>query len=156
MSSRQRLTFGLLAALIAAVAVFVLAGSGDDVEQADTPTATATAAATAVPQEAEPIPTEEAAETPTAEATPESVAIRYRSGEVQGGVKEIEASKGDTVRFTVSSDVADEVHVHGYDLTRDIPAGGMARISFTAKITGVFEIELEGAHVPVGSLKVSE
>ena len=44
----------------------------------------------------------------------------------------------------MTSDVADEIHVHGYDLKKDVPAGGSVRFSFPASIEGVFEIELEG------------
>ncbi len=48
------------------------------------------------------------------------------------------------MRFRVESDVADEIHVHGYDLKKDVPAGGSVSFSFPASIEGVFEVELEG------------
>ena len=55
----------------------------------------------------------------------------------------------------VRSDVADEVHIHGYDLTQDVPAGGSVRFSFAADIEGVFEIELEERKEQIAELRVS-
>jgi hypothetical protein len=59
-----------------------------------------------------------------------------------------------TFVITVKSDVADHVHVHGYDVLRDVAAGGTARFDFKADIPGVFEIELEEAGVEVARLRV--
>ena len=44
----------------------------------------------------------------------------------------IEVAKGDTVRIVVSSDVEDEIHLHGYDITRNVAPGSRARFSFAA------------------------
>ena len=41
----------------------------------------------------------------------------------------------------MSSDVDDEVHVHGYDIEREVSAGQSVTIEFTADQTGVFEVE---------------
>ena len=43
---------------------------------------------------------------------------------------------GDRIQFSVTSDVADEIHVHGYDLKKDVPAGGSVRFSFPATHRG--------------------
>src|SRR3982751_159118 len=42
-----------------------------------------------------------------------------RNGEPVGGIKQLEYDAGDEIRFEVKSDVADEVHIHGYDLMQD-------------------------------------
>ena len=47
--------------------------------------------------------------------------INVRNGKPVGGIKKLEYTKGDQVRFRVSSDVADEIHVHGYDFHKDVP-----------------------------------
>ena len=52
------------------------------------------------------------------------------------------------------SDVSDEVHVHGYDLMKDVEAGQTVTFSFPADITGIFEIELEGAGKQIAELRV--
>ncbi|MFN8162742.1 MAG: hypothetical protein U0R26_02725 [Solirubrobacterales bacterium] len=41
----------------------------------------------------------------------------------------------------MESDVSDEVHVHGYDLMKDVKAGGTVEFDFPASIEGVFEAE---------------
>jgi len=76
------------------------------------------------------------------------------NGKAQGGIKTITYKKGDTVDLTVKSDTADEIHVHGYDLHKDVPKGGSVHFSFPATIDGKFVIELEGAGQQIASLVV--
>jgi heme/copper-type cytochrome/quinol oxidase subunit 2 len=76
------------------------------------------------------------------------------NGQPQGGVRRLEYEKGDRVRFKVQSDVADEIHVHGYDLMKDVTAGGTVTFSFPASIEGRFEIELEEAGTQIAELEV--
>jgi heme/copper-type cytochrome/quinol oxidase subunit 2 len=77
-----------------------------------------------------------------------------RDGEPVGGVKRLEYERGERVRFSVKSDVADEVHVHGFDVTRDVPANRSVRFAFPADIEGVFEVELHDAHIKIAELRV--
>jgi plastocyanin len=72
-----------------------------------------------------------------------------------GGVAQIRVKKGDPVKFTVQSDAAQEIHVHGYDFHRDVPAGGTVSFDFPAKIDGAFEIELEEPGVQIANLQVT-
>ncbi len=81
--------------------------------------------------------------------------IVVKNGEPVGGVKTLEYSAGEQVRFKVRSDVADEVHVHGYDLMKDVPAGGTVSFSFPAEIEGIFEAELEEHHEQILELRVN-
>jgi hypothetical protein len=53
-----------------------------------------------------------------------------------------------------TTDVADEVHVHGYDLSKDVKVGGTVRIQVTAKLTSVFEAELESRSLQIVELTV--
>ncbi|MGH9164439.1 MAG: hypothetical protein ACRDZW_02855 [Acidimicrobiales bacterium] len=52
---------------------------------------------------------------------------------------------GDRVRLRVASDVAEEVHVHTYDVMADVAPGTTADVEFTATIPGRHEVELEKA-----------
>jgi hypothetical protein len=81
--------------------------------------------------------------------------IVVRNGEPVGGVKELEYDAGDEIRFEVSSDVAEEIHVHGYDLMEDVPAGGTVSFDFPAEIEGIFEVELEGLGEQIAELRVN-
>ena len=62
--------------------------------------------------------------------------------------------KNKRIILVVRSALADEVHLHGYDLTADVAAGGTVRIRFKATIVGRFEIELEDRGLPIGELEV--
>jgi hypothetical protein len=81
--------------------------------------------------------------------------IVVKNGEPVGGVQELEYNAGDQVRFKVESDVADEIHVHGYDLMKDVPAGGSVTFSFPAEIEGIFEVELEERKEQIAELRVN-
>jgi hypothetical protein len=81
--------------------------------------------------------------------------IVIRNGEPVGGIEELEYNAGDEIRFEVTSDVADEVHVHGYDLMNEVPAGGMVSFDFPAEIEGIFEVELEGRKEQIAELRVN-
>jgi len=48
----------------------------------------------------------------------------------------------------------EEVHIHGYDITKNLAANETANVSFEASIPGIFEIELEHSGTPLGRLKV--
>jgi plastocyanin len=72
-----------------------------------------------------------------------------------GGLAQIRVKKGDPVKFTVESDSAQEIHIHGYNFHKDVAAGGTVSFSFPAKIDGSFEIELEDPGVQIANLQVT-
>jgi hypothetical protein len=71
-----------------------------------------------------------------------------------GGVQSLDVKKGGTIHLVVQSDTADEIHIHGYDIHKDVPRNGSATFDFPAKIDGVFVIELENHKQQIASLKV--
>lgn len=81
--------------------------------------------------------------------------IEVRDGEPVGGVQTLEYSAGDEVRFRVSSDAAEEIHVHGYDIAKEVPAGGTIELDFPADLEGIYEVELEGLGVEIAELRVN-
>jgi hypothetical protein len=82
------------------------------------------------------------------------IRIRIAGGKPVGGIKRVTVRKGQDVSLVVRSDVADEVHLHGYDLHADVEAGGSAGIDFKASIAGVFEAELESRKLQILELTV--
>jgi hypothetical protein len=86
--------------------------------------------------------------------TAQVIALTVTSGEVSGETGRVVAELGSEVRIEVTADVADEVHVHGYDLTVDTVPGRPVTIEFTADIPGVFEVELHGSSLPLTRLQV--
>jgi hypothetical protein len=47
------------------------------------------------------------------------------------------------VRFRGRHGEAEEVHIHGYDIKKELAANETADVSFKATIPGIFEVELE-------------
>jgi FtsP/CotA-like multicopper oxidase with cupredoxin domain len=80
--------------------------------------------------------------------------VNVVGGKPEGGIKTLTYKKGDTVDLTVNSDTADEIHIHGYDVHKDVTKGGSAHFSFPAKLDGKFVIELENAGQQIASLQV--
>jgi len=81
--------------------------------------------------------------------------IVVKNGKPVGGVRNLTYNKGEQIRFKVESDVSDEVHVHGYDIMKDVKAGGSVSFDFPANIEGVFEAELEGRKEQIIELTVN-
>jgi FtsP/CotA-like multicopper oxidase with cupredoxin domain len=132
MTRAQRLSFLGIAAVIAVVAVILLAGGGDETDQASNSAQTTAPTATA-----------------TATATPKPPPLLQA-----GKVTTLTFKPGDTVRFRVRSDKAEEVHIHGYDIKKELAPNQTATVSFKASITGIFEIEFEGSATQIAELKV--
>jgi predicted small lipoprotein YifL len=93
--------------------------------------------------------------TTTEVAKPKVVSIVVVNGAPKDGIVRQTVSKGDRVVLVVKSDVADEIHLHGYDKSTDVTAGGTARLPFTATIPGRFEVELESRGVQIADLTVN-
>lgn len=90
------------------------------------------------------------------EATTKGVpTIVVQNGKPVGGIRQLAYEKGDQIRFKVESDVSDEVHVHGYDVMKDVKAGGSVSFDFPATIEGVFEAELEDRGEQIVELTVN-
>jgi FtsP/CotA-like multicopper oxidase with cupredoxin domain len=143
MSRGQRVTFLGIAAVIAVVAVVVLAGGGDDSDETTTTSSTATPTATATPAQ-------DGDATRTATPTPKPKPVLLKAGQE----KALNYEEGETVRFRVVNDEPEEVHVHGYDIKKELEPGKTETVSFKADIPGIFEIELEGSSTLLAQLKV--
>jgi hypothetical protein len=135
--ARVALAVGAIAAV---VILFIVLSGGDDNNSSNTSTtATSTAGGT---------------QSQTTQ-TPAPAVVVVKNGKPDGGIKKLNYKKGDQVRLVVRSDVADEIHVHGYNFMKDVPANGSVRFTFPATIEGVFEIELEGRKQQIAELRVS-
>ena len=87
-------------------------------------------------------------------AQPAVVRITVVNGSPKGGIVRKSVDKGDRVVLLVRSDVADHVHLHGYDIMRDVAPGRTARLRFKATIPGRFEVELEDRGVQIADITV--
>jgi hypothetical protein len=133
------------------LAVIAMAGCGGSNDK--------TTAATTESTTTETTNTEKATTSETTTTTamePTAVSIVVVDGSPKGGIVRQTVSKGDRVVLVVTSDVADEIHLHGYDVSREVEAGGSVRLPFTATIPGRFEVELEQRGVQIADITVSQ
>jgi hypothetical protein len=138
----------IAAALGLLLSLFLALRPNDDEEATTTIGATTTQQETGTTTEAPSTTTEPPAT--TAEQTG-TVEFRIVAG---GAIERGKVRTGRKVRIVVTSDVADEVHLHGYDLSAEVAPGEEAEIEFEATIAGQFEIELESRSQLIGVLEV--
>jgi hypothetical protein len=78
-----------------------------------------------------------------------------KEGHPVGGIQELVYKKGDRIHFKVEVPFEEEVHLHGYDVAKEVPkGGGTVTYDLPANIEGVFEAELEGHKEQIIELKV--
>ena len=140
-SNIARVAAGIGALAVAVLLLVVLKDDGGGREEsASTPTSPASSAS-------------EPAKSPPAEEEVPTIVVE--GGKPVGGVEDLSFERGDRIRFEVESDVSDEIHVHGYDVMKDVEAGGSVTFDFPATIEGVFEAELEERKQPIAELTVN-
>jgi hypothetical protein len=83
------------------------------------------------------------------------VTVVIENGLPKGGIVRHAVDVGDRVILVVRSDVSDHVHVHGYDIMRDVTPGRPTRLPFRAAIPGRFEVELEDRGVQIADITVT-
>lgn len=82
------------------------------------------------------------------------VPIVVRGGRPVGGIKRVTVAKNRRVVIVVTSDVADHIHLHGYDIVRDVAPGAPGRLAFRTTIPGRFEAELEDRGLQIADITV--
>jgi hypothetical protein len=146
---RLTITVALATALVAGL---TLASCGGD-DEASTTTAETTTQTTETETTTQTTETETTTQT-TEDDQPVVVRVTVLGGAAQGGIVRETARKGDRVVLVVRSDEADEVHVHGYDLYRDVAPGSPARIAFVADVAGRFAVEFHERGTQIADLTV--
>ena len=150
-SGESCLDFSLL--VLALVLVLAACGNPDatSTTTAASPTSTSEQSTTTLTTAGTTTPAP-AATTTTAAALP---LIKVEDGAKTSGLDIISVRVGETVRFEVEADIADEVHVHGYDLSFDTIPDEAILVEFVADATGIFEVEIEGLGLPIVDIEVT-
>lgn len=134
-------------ALAGLAAWLVVSGCSDSDDDSTATTSTAGASTTAE--------TGDTADEGGPSAAPDdTLEVVIEGGDVVEGAGRHAVDLGETVRISITGDVADEVHVHGYDVLIEIEPGDPTMLEFTADIPGIFEVELEEAHQLLFELQV--
>ena len=132
----RRVVIGAAAVAIVVALFFVFRPSD---EGASTGGTTTTTSSTATPP-------------PPSPPTAARVQIVVEGGRPVGGVRSVTVAKNRRVVLVVTSDISEEVHLHGYNVARDVAPGEPARIPFRATIVGTVEVELEHSGVPLARI----
>jgi plastocyanin len=138
----RRLSPAVLLPLAAALALTGCAGKEPD------------AAAGTTSSAAESSATEPSDEAPRS-AAGQQIQVQIAGGQVTGDTGRVPVAVGTEVTLTITSDVADEVHLHGYDLEAELTPGTPAEITVDATLPGVFEVELHEAGTVLLTIQVS-
>ncbi|MEU8273573.1 hypothetical protein ACFYOK_00335 [Microbispora bryophytorum] len=139
----------LLAALPLGVALLMTTSACGE-SNAATPAQSAAPAST---ESAAAASTESAAAAPADSAVKE-ITVTIAGHKVTPPPGRIEVTQGQTVRITVTSDAADEAHLHGYDKEAELAPDTPATIEFVADQTGLFEMETHGSGLQLFQLVV--
>jgi heme/copper-type cytochrome/quinol oxidase subunit 2 len=145
--SRRPTAGTVLVALVGFVGFVVLAGcAGTDPDAARSGgVPTSRPEPSSAPSAAEEVPTRGAGQ---------RIDVRATGGAVTGDTGRVPVAVGTAVTLVVTSDAADEVHVHGYDLQRELVPGTPAELAFDATLPGVFEVELHETETVLLTLQV--
>ncbi|MCP3993151.1 MAG: hypothetical protein GY724_29080 [Actinomycetia bacterium] len=164
---------GLRAARVLLVGLVLAVGGAacgsDDATTTETPADSGQASATETTADANGTTTETSAEATTTDEEPNPaeetepvdegadlvIEILVREGSVIVDEDRIDVPLGSDVVIGIETDVADEVHLHGYDVLADVSPGERTELRFVADTPGVFEIELEGSATFLVEIAVS-
>jgi heme/copper-type cytochrome/quinol oxidase subunit 2 len=139
---RRRASSAALAGLLM-VAATACASGDDDAATSKTSSTSASAAGSDSPSET-PSETEKVVE----------IQVSVRDGKVKPSPRRIEIEKDSQVRLLVTSDVDDELHVHGYEIEAELEAGRPTTVEFAADQTGLFEVETHESELELLQLEV--
>src|SRR5258708_7023171 len=72
-------------------------------------------------------------------------ALRIESGRVPENMRLIRVTQGDVVKLQWSADRPSIVHLHGYDILKQVTPEAVTELIFTARATGRFPVNLHGS-----------
>jgi hypothetical protein len=134
------------AAIVAACAACAIAlagcGGGNSTSAADT---------SSTETETMPATTPSTSTTSTAATV---IPIHVVNGVPQGGIQRPTVKQGDKVVLVVRTDSGEAVHLHGYNIEKDVVPGTPVRLPFTASIAGRFEVELHPTDTLIAVIEV--
>ena len=71
--------------------------------------------------------------------------LRLQDGRVPESMRLIRVSEGDVVTLRWTADRPALLHLHGYDIEWRVQPGTVAKVTFTARLTGRFPVHAHGS-----------
>jgi hypothetical protein len=94
------------------------------------------------------------APTLAAHAAEVTYVLAITNGRVPANMRLIRVKQNDVVKLEWSTDKPISVHLHGYDIEKDVVPGKAVRMPFTANIAGRFEVELHPTDALIAVIEV--
>jgi hypothetical protein len=76
-----------------------------------------------------------------ARATELTFVLRIEKGRVPSDMQLIRVKQNDIVKLQWTSDQPMTIHLHGYDIEKEVAPGAVTDMTFTARATGRFAVE---------------
>jgi hypothetical protein len=92
--------------------------------------------------------------TVSATVKPVTITVTAVNGRPVGGIQRPTVTKGQTVRIVVKTNIGTQVHLHGYNIEKNIKKGVPTVIQFVAKVQGRFALELHPMDAQLAQLTV--
>ncbi len=131
-----------LTGIVIAVVVFLFVANDDTADQESETTQQAETSTADTDDSEKPEKPKKSVDEPKEPAEPAVPELEIREGAPVGGTLEVEVVEGDELRIDITTDAADELHLHSYDVYLDIEPGQDNELLVeNADIGGVFELE---------------
>ncbi len=88
--------------------------------------------------------------TAAANAAEVTYALTIANGRVPDNMRLIRVKQNDVVKLEWRTDKPLNVHLHGYDIEQELKPGTVTEMTFTARATGRFTVELHIGRTPSG------
>jgi hypothetical protein len=85
-----------------------------------------------------------------ADATEVTYVLNIASGKVPDNMRLIRVKQNDAVKLEWRSDKPLTIHLHGYDIEKEVKPGEVVEMTFTARATGRFTVEPHIGKTPGG------
>nr|WP_310153097.1 cupredoxin domain-containing protein [Phycicoccus sp. 3266] len=113
----------------------------------------ASSAATSTASSSSPSPSGSSSASSSSSPAQRTVTVTVRGSRVTPAPRTVELGVGETMTLTVTSDHADQLHVHGFDIEKELPAGTPVSVELTGESPGVYEVETH--HPELRLLKIA-
>jgi hypothetical protein len=86
----------------------------------------------------------------TARAAEVTFVLAIANGHVPANMRLIRVKQNDVIKLQWSTDKPMQIHLHGYDIAKDLKPGTVTEMAFTARATGRFTVAPHTGATPGG------
>ena len=135
------------------VLVAGLAACGGAASTSGTSSSGAGSSATSTASSSAPSPSGSSSASSSSSPAQRTVTVTVTGSRVTPAPRTVDLGVGETMTLTVTSDHADQLHVHGFDIEKELPAGTPVSVELTGESPGVYEVETH--HPELRLLKIA-